>query len=55
MAPDSRDPRTLRLFDLGPDEAVVVTCLCGWITEYGEGVLQRRHRLPSDTLLFDLQ
>src|SRR6185312_2560461 len=55
VALDSRDPRTLRLYDLGPEDAIVVTCLCGWITEYGEGMLQRQHRVPSDTLLFDLQ
>jgi len=55
VALDSRDPRTLRLYDLGPEDAIVVTCLCGWITEYGEGMLQRQHRVPSDTLVFDLQ
>jgi hypothetical protein len=25
------------------------------ITEYGPGYLQRRHRIPSDTLSYDLQ
>lgn len=52
---DDRDPRTLRLFDLGPHEAVIVTCQCGWVVTYGNGFLQRRHRVPSDTLLYDLQ
>ena len=52
---NGRDPRMLRLLDLGPDEAIVVTCACGWITEYADGMLQRRHRVPSDTLVFDLQ
>jgi len=50
-----RDPRTLRLFDLDPQDAIIVSCVCGWITEYCDGVLQRRHRVPSDTLIFDLQ
>jgi hypothetical protein len=49
------DSRTLRLFDLAPHEAIVVTCECGWITTYGPGFLQRHHRLPSDTLIYDLQ
>jgi len=52
---NGRDPRMLRLFDLGPNAAIVVTCACGWITEYADGMLQRRHRVPSDTLVFDLQ
>jgi len=52
---DTRDPRTLRLYDLAPREAVVVTCLCGRISEYRQGMLQRLHRIPSDTLLYDLQ
>jgi hypothetical protein len=49
------DPRLLRIFDLRPDEAIVVRCKCGWITVYGDGVLQRTRRLPSDTLIYDLQ
>ena len=52
---DTRDPRTLRLYDLEPFESVVVTCRCGWIVSYGTGLLQRRHRISSDTLLYDLQ
>jgi hypothetical protein len=52
---DDRDPRTLRLFDLAPHEAVMVTCQCGRISEYRNGMLQRFHRIPSDTLLYDLQ
>ena len=52
---DDRDPRTLRLFDLGEDEIILVTCQCGWIVEFGTGVLQREHRIASDTLIYDLQ
>lgn len=52
---DERDPRTLRLYDLAQHEAVVVTCSCGWIVEHSHGVLQREHRVSSDTLIYDLQ
>jgi hypothetical protein len=52
---DERDPRTIRLYDLQPFEAIVVACSCGHITEYPEGLLQRQYRLPSDTLIYDLQ
>jgi hypothetical protein len=52
---DDRDPRTLRLFDLGPREGISVTCRCGWTTVYGQGLLQREHRISSDTLIYDLQ
>jgi hypothetical protein len=49
------DDRTLRLFDLAPHEVIVVRCECGRITHYGPGFLQRHRRLPSDTLIYDLQ
>jgi hypothetical protein len=49
------DLRTLRLFDLEPHEVIVVRCGCGRITEYGRGLLQRLHRVPSDMLVYDLQ
>ena len=49
------DYRTMRLFDLGRDEQIEVTCACGWTTFYMPGFLQRHHRLPSDMLIFDLQ
>lgn len=55
MEADRRDPRTIRLFDLVPHEVVRIACECGHITEYGYGLLQRLHRFPSDTLVFDLQ
>jgi hypothetical protein len=49
------DARTLRLFDLAAYERVTVRCPCGRIVEYVAGYLQRKHRIASDTLLFDLQ
>jgi hypothetical protein len=49
------DYRTLRLLDLGRDEMIEVRCVCGWTTHYAPGFLQRRHRMPSDMLIFDLQ
>src|ERR1051325_9672241 len=52
---DAGDPRLLRLLDLADYEMVVVSCPCGRIVEYSRGVLQRLHRFPSDTLVYDLQ
>jgi hypothetical protein len=52
---NGQDPRTLRLFDLAPYEAILVRCECGRMTEYGPGLLQRLHRIPSSTLIYDLQ
>ena len=49
------DPRTLRLIDLSPHDTVVVRCECGRIVEYLPGVLPRLHRVPSTTLVHDLQ
>ena len=49
------DPRALRLYDLEPYEHIFVTCQCGQIVQYMPGVLQRQHRVPSDTLIYDLQ
>jgi hypothetical protein len=48
------DPRLLRLIDLD-DMTITVRCPCGRCTEFLRGVLQRRHRMPSDTLVIDLQ
>ena len=45
----------LRLGDLAPHEVIVVRCPRGRNTEYRCGYLQRRHRVQSDTLVFDLQ
>jgi hypothetical protein len=49
------DPRTMRLWDLGEDQAVFIRCRCGRVGQYGPGALQRLHRLPSDTLVYDLR
>ena len=53
--PNEPDVRTLRLLDLAPYEYIIVRCQCGRIVEYMPGFLQRRHRLPSTTLVYDLQ
>jgi hypothetical protein len=47
--------RWLRLGDLAPHEMLVVRCPCGRSVEYHKGFLQRRHRVPSDILVIDLQ
>lgn len=52
---DDRDPRTLRLYDLAPHEVVITTCGCGRVVEHPFGSLQRSNRIPSDTLIYDLQ
>lgn len=49
------DDRLLRLIDLEPHETIVISCECGRIVEYGYGFLQRRFRLASDMLVWDLQ
>ena len=53
--PNDTDARCLRLFDLKPYEHIIVRCKCGSIVQFMPGVLQRRHRVPSDTLTYDLQ
>jgi len=52
---EKKGDRWLRLGDLAPHEVIVVGCPCGRSVEYHKGFLQRRHRVPSDTLVFDLQ
>jgi hypothetical protein len=49
----SADPRLWRLAD---GEMIVVRCVCqhGNVS-YGPGALQKQRRLPSDTLIYDLQ
>ena len=49
------EPRRLRLFDLKPYEHIRIGCACGRIVQYLHGFLQRRHKVPSDTLIYDLQ
>jgi hypothetical protein len=46
---------TLRLIDLKPHEQIEVRCECGRIVHYPPGFLQRRARLSSLTLIYDLQ
>jgi hypothetical protein len=50
-----RDPRTLRLHDIQPQDVLTAQCPCGHIGRFAEGDLQRRFRVPSDTLIGDLQ
>ena len=52
---DRRNPKTIRLFDLEPYESVEAWCPCGTMVEFPPGFLQRRHKIPSDTLVYDLQ
>ena len=47
--------RWLRLGDLAAHEVIVVKCPCGRSIEYHKGFLRRRHRVPSDFLVYDLQ
>jgi hypothetical protein len=36
-------------------QKIIVTCTCGQIAHFLPGVLQRLHKLPSDTLVYDLR
>ena len=47
--------RWLCLGDVLSHEVIVVRCPCGRSVEYPAGYLQRRYRLPSDMLVYDLQ
>ena len=49
------DPLTFRLGDLKPHNSLQVQCACGCITAFPFGSLQRKHRVRSDTLVYDLQ
>jgi len=49
------EPRTLRLYDMGANDVLTVQCACGRLARFAAGELQRRHRVPSDTLIYDLQ
>ncbi len=56
MMPPSRQTREgVRLWDLKDGQRVAVTCICGRITHFLPGVLQRLHKMPSDTLVYDLR
>jgi len=52
---EKKGDRWLRLGDLAAHEIIAVRCPCGRGVEFPPGFLQRRHRMPSDTLVFDLQ
>src|SRR5271166_4884057 len=52
---EKKGDRWLRLGDLARHEVIVIRCGCGRNVEYPPGFLQRRYRLASDTLIFDLQ
>jgi hypothetical protein len=49
------DPRQLRLFDLAEHEEIEILCECGQRVLFGPGVMRRTRRVPSDTLIYDLQ
>ena len=49
------DAKDMRLADIKRGETLIVRCHCGRCTEFPYGHLQRHHKLPSDTLIFDLQ
>ena len=52
---EKKGDRWVRLGDLAAHEVIVVRCPCGRNVEYHKGYLQRRHRVPSDFLVYDLQ
>lgn len=52
---EKKGDRWLRLGELAVHEVIVVRCACGRSVEYPPGYLQRRHRVGSDTLVYDLQ
>jgi hypothetical protein len=52
---EKKGDRWLRLGDLAPHEVIVVRCPCERSAEYHAGFLRRRHRVPSDALVYDLQ
>jgi hypothetical protein len=47
--------RELRLIDMAPHDTIVMRCQCGRVVEYLYGYLQRHYRVPSSTLIFDMQ
>jgi hypothetical protein len=51
---DIEGDRTLRLYDMGPRDVLTVQCSYGSIGRFASG-LQRKHHLPSDLLIDDLQ
>jgi hypothetical protein len=49
------DYRHLRLYNVADHESIQIRCKCGSSIEFIRGRLQRRFRLPSDTLIYDLR
>jgi hypothetical protein len=49
------DPRKLRLYEMKPCDVLTAQCSCGHFSRFASGELQRRHKLPSDLLIYDLQ
>ena len=49
------DPRKLRLYEIGSADVLTVQCSCGHFSRFASAELQRRHKLPSDILIYDLQ
>jgi hypothetical protein len=49
------DAKDIRLVDIKPGETIIARCHCGHCAEFPYGHLQRHHKLPSSTLIFDLQ
>lgn len=52
---ETKGDRWLPLGYLTAHEVIVVCCSCERRVEYHSGFLQRRYRLASDTLVYDLQ
>ena len=52
---DQADIRLTRLFDLAEDERVHVRCVCGASVIFHPAAFPKKYRVPSDTLLYDLQ
>jgi hypothetical protein len=55
MRKAASDSRGLQLWDVRDGQKIVVTCTCGQIAHFLPGVLRRLHKLPSDTLVYDLR
>jgi hypothetical protein len=49
------DAKDMKLADIKRGETLIVRCDCGHCSEFPYGHLQRHHKLPSSTLIFDLQ
>jgi hypothetical protein len=43
------------LYEIASADVLTVQCSCGHFSRFASGDLQRRHKLPSDLLIYDLQ